>query len=151
MSTLTGAAYQRPHFARANAQTIQPMGGPLKAVSRSLVPPMRHQVGRQSEPPIVLPKLHTPGRNLSEVRKTDMLSPARYHNGSQSVRNNRGPAAVYIEAKMMRSTYVPTLPPNHALKNYTALELSRFIDKRLTDVKKSHINYNRQGGDESLM
>jgi hypothetical protein len=38
---------------------------------------------------------------------------------------------------------VPTLPKNLSLKNYTALELSRFIDKRLTDVAKSNINYNR--------
>lgn len=47
---------------------------------------------------------------------------------------------------------MPTLPPNHALKNYTALELSRFIDKRLTDVTKSNINYVRnQGGDADMM
>ena len=43
----------------------------------------------------------------------------------------------------MQRPQIPTLPPNHALKNYTALELSRFIDKRLTDVAKSNINYNR--------
>lgn len=32
---------------------------------------------------------------------------------------------------------MPTLPYNLALKNFTALELGRFIDKRLTDVSKS--------------
>ena len=41
---------------------------------------------------------------------------------------------------------MPTLPPNHALKNFTAFELSRFIDKRLTDVTKSNINYAKQNG-----
>lgn len=41
---------------------------------------------------------------------------------------------------------IPTLPPNHALKNFTAFELSRFIDKRLTDVTKSNINYAKQNG-----
>ena len=38
---------------------------------------------------------------------------------------------------------VPTLPPNHALKNFTALELSRFIDKRLTNMENSKINPDR--------
>lgn len=37
---------------------------------------------------------------------------------------------------------VPILPPNHGLKNFTAFELSRFIDKRLTDVAKSKVNNN---------
>ena len=46
---------------------------------------------------------------------------------------------------------VPSLPNNLALKNYTALELSRFIDKRLTDVTKSNINYGRNGGNEGLI
>ena len=36
-----------------------------------------------------------------------------------------------------RSIAAPTIPANKALKNLTALELDRFIDKRLTDTKKS--------------
>jgi hypothetical protein len=36
------------------------------------------------------------------------------------------------------------------MRNKTALELSRFIDKRLTDVAKSNIKYNRQNGDDSI-
>ena len=75
--------------------------------------------------------------------KTDLLSPVRQHGGSLSVRGNRGPAQIISEAKAMSAQRIPTLPPNHALKNYTALELSRFIDKRLTDVTKSNINYGR--------
>ena len=67
-------------------------------------------------------------------------------NGSHSVRNNR-PAMIINEAKQIQQmplkVQVPTLPPNHALKNYTALELSRFIDKRLTDAAKSSVAYNR--------
>ena len=31
------------------------------------------------------------------------------------------------------------LPSNGAMKNLTALELNRFIDKRLTDVAKSRV------------
>ena len=73
-----------------------------------------------------------------------MLSPVRRHAAPNSVRNLRGPAAIITEAKLMsQRAAVPSLPPNHALKNFTALELSRFIDKRLTDVAKSNINYNR--------
>ena len=98
-------------------------------------------------PPIVLPKLGgTPtGRNRSMTigaSKTDLLSPVRQHGGSLSVRNHRGPAQIISEARL-KTQHQPTLPPNHALKNYTALELSRFIDKRLTDVTKSNINYAR--------
>ena len=78
------------------------------------------------------------------IDKTDMLSPVRSPpGGSLSVRAAaRGPAAIINEAKLIQQRPpVPTLPPNHCLKNYTALELSRFIDKRLTDVKKSSIQY----------
>ena len=58
---------------------------------------------------------------------------------------NQGPSAVIKEAQKF-----VTIQPNigvdmPALKSKTALELSRFIDKRLTDVAKSNIKYyNRQ-------
>ena len=42
---------------------------------------------------------------------------------------------------------MPALPYNLALKNFTALELSRFIDKRLTDVSKSRHVVNPDRGD----
>ena len=38
-----------------------------------------------------------------------------------------------------RPMHVPMLPPNGAMKNFTAMELNRFIDKRLTDVAKSRV------------
>ena len=96
---------------------------------------------RHSGNNIVLPKLQVPSRNLSNVDKTDFFSPARnMHHGSFSVRHNKGPAAIPSEVKLLPiRPPVPTLPPNHALKNFTALELSRFIDKRLTDVAKSNV------------
>ena len=34
---------------------------------------------------------------------------------------------------------MPMLPKTSAMKNLTALELNRFIDKRLTDVAKSRV------------
>jgi len=71
-----------------------------------------------------------------------MLSPARSGaGGSNSVRNHQGPAKIIQEAKLI-SQLRPTVP-EAAIKNYTALELSRFIDKRLTDVNKSSFQYNR--------
>ena len=98
---------------------------------------------RHSGNNIVLPKLQVPGRNRSHVDKTEFFSPARNnHHGSFSVRHNKGPAAIPSEVKLLpMRPAVPTLPPNHALKNFTALELSRFIDKRLTDVAKSNVKH----------
>jgi len=159
MSTLT---YSRPQITRvdlaphtkisqsmvqsANRTPFQDVLRPMPHMNvKPHVPYQRHNIVRNSgDHHIVLPKLHTPGRNRSIDVKTDMLSPVRRHAQPNSVRNLRGPAAIITEAKLMsQRVAMPSLPPNHALKNFTALELSRFIDKRLTDVAKSNINYNR--------
>ena len=132
---------------------IPPFAAALKTIAHTshkpFVPPLRQDFQRHSGGnAIVLPKLSTPGgRNRSMVAnsKTDLLSPVREHGGSLSVRNNRGPAHIISQAKIAANKLPaqPSLPPQHALKNFTALELSRFIDKRLTDVTKSNINYGR--------
>ena len=163
MSTLT---YQRPQVLRVDraphaqvGSTIvqasarsPPFAGVLKPIPHMTmkphVPAMRQDFVRHSGGNgITLPKLNTPGRNNSTHHRTDLLSPVRHPNaraGSLSTRNSAlGPAAIINDAKLMQRPQIPTLPPNHALKNYTALELNRFIDKRLTDVAKSNINYSR--------
>ena len=134
---------------------MPPFAAALKTISHTNhkpnMPPLRQDFVRHSGGnAIVLPKLNTNGRNRSLVAsKTDLLSPVRQHGGSLSVRNNHhGPAHIISEAKMASNRpsslqAMPPLPPNAQLKNFTALELSRFIDKRLTDVSKSNINYGR--------
>ena len=95
---------------------------------------------RSSGHNVVLPKLFTPGRNRSEARRTDLLSPSEMRSGSLTI---RGPASIIAEAKLipMIKPQIPVLPAN--LGKFSAQELSRFIDKRLTDVAKSNINYHR--------
>ena len=39
------------------------------------------------------------------------------------------------------------MPPQAGLKNFTAFELSRFIDKSLTKVAHSHRNYRSGSAD----
>ena len=155
MSTLTTAGFRQPMGNGASHHhavgSIQPIHRNLKTISHTdfkpHVPPIRNQYMRNSGNNIVLPKLT--GRNHSQVQRTDLLSPIRHNQGAQSVRNRNGPAKILTEAKLIQMRPpIPTMPPNHAMKNFTALELSRFIDKRLTDVTKSNIKYLRaQRGD----
>ena len=81
------------------------------------------------------------------VNTIDVLSPIKSKEPILSVRN-RGAKAVINEAKLI------SLKPNitgQQLRNSTTLEISRFIDKRLTDVAKSQRrNYNSQTGCNDL-
>lgn len=135
-------------IAHPTSSSIPPVKPTLKPISQLTIKPhvpvIRNQSVRNSGGPIVLPRLEKLGRNNSLSGASTMLSPVRPTlQGSFSVRNSRGPAAIVQEAKLSQQPHAPTLPPNHALKNFTALELSRFIDKRLTDVSKSDIKFSR--------
>ena len=79
------------------------------------------------------------------------MSPRRT-GGSFSVRNSHGanaigfrPGEVYAEAKMMQMKSpmgkLPSLAPQQGLKNLSGNDLNRFIDKRLTDFRKSTVQY----------
>ena len=65
---------------------------------------------------------------------TDFLSPIRanagIHHGSRSVRNS--PMNVLSEAKADLQRAHGIIPKGQGLKNFTALELNRYIDKKLT-------------------
>ena len=101
---------------QAHQKSIPPFAAALRTISHANhkphVVPVRQNFVRNSgggiAPPIVLPKLSTPGggRNRSMTlggeSKTDLLSPVRQmHNGSRSVRNVHGPAQVISEAKLL--------------------------------------------------
>ena len=126
--------------------TRSPMATHLKPIpSMSVkphVPPLRQQFVRNSlEKTVKLPQLTTPGRGRSMTTTLDHMSPIRPNikAGSVSVRN-RGAQAVVTEARLVQLQPKIT---GQQFRNKTAFELSRFIDKRLTDVAKSNRNYNR--------
>ena len=163
---MTSLAYQKPFIARVDrapatsiSQTLtqsalrSPMASQLKPIPSMLnkphVPPIQQNFVRNSgDNPIRLPKLATPGRNRSVSSTVEYFSPVRPNIGGGgaaplSVRN-QGPKAVITEAQKF-VTIQPNIVDGPAMRNKTAFELSRFIDKRLTDVAKSNIKYyNRQ-------
>ena len=109
------------------------------------VPPIQQNFVRNSgDGPIKLPKLATPGRNRSVSNTADYFSPVRPNVGGPLSVRNQGPKAVITEAQKY-ITIQPNIVDGPSYRNKTAFELSRFIDKRLTDVAKSNIKYyNRQ-------
>ena len=103
----------------------------------------------------------TPSRNRSHsnsvvaggsINQKQFFSPAPQRNSIGGAKDplltqrHGGANSVIREAKIVR------LQPNitgEQLRNQTALELSRFIDKRLTDFSRHNVNHAKKGGDET--
>ena len=108
------------------------------------VPALRHQFGPGpvKAGPVKLPNLNIKVKpELKPIMDNNFFSPERVPRGALSVKARSSPMNIMKDAKAEAARHsAAIIPPNQGLKNFTAFELSKYIDKRLTQVSQTHRN-----------